>query len=176
MVDAALSARNRRRTVAAGTGVLAAGLLVVAGGAAVLLPDGETGSKPGAHAAVRSGSPSPAASTAVAPSVAGDGDPDAMPEVAAYFQVKDPGGETVRHVTDVRRSGAFLRVYTDLDEGDENTDAAITLCEWAAEYLERYDGEGEPIVFVHAEESGNGHVVLANKQSADDDCRVGETR
>lgn len=42
--------------------------------------------------------------------------------------------------------------------------------------LERYDREGEPIVFAHAEEGGDGHVVLADNQSADDDRRVGRAR
>ena len=158
-----------------GIGALAAGLLAAAGGVAVLWPEEETAAKPRAHAAARPATPSPTPPTAAVPPAAGDVDPDAMPEAAAYFRVKDPDGKVARHVVEVRRSGEFLRVYTDLDEEEENAEAAIALCEWAVEYLERYDGGDEPIVpivFVHAKESDNGHVVLANKQSADDDCRV----
>lgn len=103
-------------------------------------------------------------------------DPDEVPEAVAYMRIKDPGGRYVKHVTEVRRSGAFLRVYTDLGEGDDNSRTAISICEWATEYLRKFEDDDQPIVFVHAQENDNGNVVLANKQSASDDCRVGGTR
>ncbi|REE95259.1 hypothetical protein [Thermomonospora umbrina] len=164
VIDAVLIERNRRKLFALGTGAVFGALLAM--GAAMWLPD-----RPGrldAGAAARQGPallPAPMA-----------GDPDDVPAAVAYYRVKDPGREVAGHVRDVRRSGSFLRVYTDLREADQNSRLAISLCEWTAEFLREHDGEGAPIVFVHAKENDNGHVVLANKQSAVDDCRVGDHR
>jgi hypothetical protein len=91
----------------------------------------------------------------------------------SFFNAKDTGDTVAKHVKEVVQSGSFLRVYTDLPEGDENSRSAISLCEWTAEFLEHLHDERDPIVFVHAKRSGNGNVVLANKQSAKDDCEVG---
>jgi hypothetical protein len=103
------------------------------------------------------------------------GDPDEIPDAVPYFKTKDPDGKVVEHVTDVRRSGRFVRVYTDLGEDDENSKPAVDLCKWTTQFLED-GGDDEPRVFVHGKSDDNGSVVLANKQSDKDDCEVGETR
>ncbi len=103
------------------------------------------------------------------------GDPDEIPDAVPYFKTKDPDGKVVEHVTDVRRSGQFVRVYTDLGEDDENSKPAVDLCKWTTQFLED-GGDDEPRVFVHGKSDDNGSVVLANKQSDKDDCEVGETR
>ncbi|SEG09622.1 hypothetical protein SAMN04489712_103199 [Thermomonospora echinospora] len=176
LIDAALSERDRRKVIAIGTGSVSAVLLAVAGGAVLWLPGSGAGPSDGlaAQAAARQATPSPTVTVTTATGAGAD--PDQVPDAEAFFLTKDPGRKVAGHVEDVRRSGSFLRVYTDLREGDENSKPAISLCEWTAEFLREHVGEGEPIVFVHAKENDNGHVVLANKQSADDDCRVGETR
>lgn len=79
--------------------------------------------------ALRPSPPSPAPSTVAVPPIAGDLDPDAMPERAAYFQVKDPDEKVARRVGEVRRSGEFPRGHPELGEEDRNTEAAITLCQ-----------------------------------------------
>jgi hypothetical protein len=88
-----------------------------------------------------------------------------------YLRRRDTGaGE---HAKDVRWSGDYLRIYTDLSPYDDNSPAAVSLCESASSYLTDQLGRDQPIVFVHAEESGNGHVVLANRLEAGDSCEVG---
>ena len=69
-------------------------------------------------------------------------------------------------------SGRYLRVYTDLGEYEENSPTALALCEKAASYLTERLRRKNPVVFVHAAESDNGHVVLANKLNAKDSCEV----
>lgn len=83
------------------------------------------------------------------------------------------GRAAARHAKEARWSGEYLRVYTDLDEFDDNSKAAVQLCRTASSYLSQALGKAEPVVFIHAKESGNGHVVLANKLNARDSCRVG---
>lgn len=95
-------------------------------------------------------------------------------DALAFLRRADPSA--ARHAKDVRWSGEYLRVYTDLPEYDDNSRTAVELCQAASSYLARQLGKAEPIVFVHAEESGNGHVVLANKLDAGDGCEVGATR
>lgn len=169
-IATALRERNRRKMVAAGAGTAAAALLAVAAVAGVSAAG--PGKEPRAAAVARQARP-PAAASPMAEKVAGD--PDDVPDAMTFFKEKDPEEKVAKHVRDVRRSGSFLRVYTDLPEGDENSAPAISLCEWTAEYLKRHAGDGQPIVFVHAKENDNGSVVLANKQSADDDCKVSDT-
>ncbi|MBO2462317.1 hypothetical protein [Actinomadura violacea] len=161
------AASGRRRLAAAGAGTAAA--TAVAALAALALTGG-TGSAPRAAAAAHTArsAPSSAAATLAA------GDPDELSDALPYLRSKDPGGEIVKHVTDVRRSGTFVRVYTDLGEDDENSKPAISLCEWTVGYL-KDGGEDEPRVFVHGKSSDNGSVVLANKQSDTDDCKVPDT-
>ncbi|HEX2316486.1 MAG TPA: hypothetical protein VHJ17_22275 [Thermomonospora sp.] len=167
MLDAVLIEGNRRKAIVTGAGTVLGALLAM--GVGLWLPGSDPGEELRAHVAARQAPPAPVPAPL-------SGDPDEVPDAVAYYRVKDPARTVARHVRDVRRSGSFLRVYTDLREGDENSRPALSLCEWTAEFLRHHDGEGDPVVFVHAEENGNGHVVLANKQSAVDDCRVGVTR
>lgn len=182
---AALSEEHRRAVVVAGGGAVCA--LVLAVTAAVVLPGddgpakatsvaasdrraGGTGAVTKAGAGAAAVHPSPAGETLVST------DPDEDLQAVAYFRQQDPDDEIVKHVEEVRESGAFLRVYTDLKEDEENSKPAISLCEWATDYLRDHRSDRAPIVFIHAKESDNGHVVLANRDSDKDSCRVGETR
>lgn len=164
---AALRESRRLRLAASGGVTAAVAVAVVAG--LMLLPGGsERGSR--ATVAARTGStPSPHESAEAV------GDPDEITDAVPYFETKDPDKKVVKHVTEVRRSGTFVRVYTDLGEEDENSRPALDLCEWTTQFLED-GGDDEPRVFVHGKSDDNGSVVLANKQSDKDDCEVGETR
>ena len=100
-------------------------------------------------------------------------DPDADPYAEERLREAAP-----EHLESVSWSGDFLRVYTDLDEGDTEHPAARKLCEEALGYLkdtysDTFEDE-DPVVFVHARRSGNGHVVLVN--SVTGRCRSVETR
>ncbi|MGH3389901.1 MAG: hypothetical protein ACRDOO_13610 [Actinomadura sp.] len=155
--------RNRRKIVVVGTGTASVLLGVVAvAGLALARPE----QAPTAAVVGLTGPARPAA--VVTPAAV-----DVAPQAVTFFKAKDPDDAVTRHVRNVVQSGSFLRVYTDLPEADENSRPAISLCEWTAEFLESLRGDRDPIVFVHAKRSGNGHVVLANKQSAKDDCEVG---
>jgi len=159
------SLRGSRRRRLGVAGAVTATVAVLAAVAVLALPGG---SRPAPRAAV-------AARTAAAPSPNERvGDPDEITDAVPYFETKDPGGKVVKHVTDVRRSGSFVRVYTDLGESDENSDPAIDLCKWTTQFL-KDGGDDEPRVFVHGKSDDNGSVVLANKQSDKDDCEVPET-
>jgi hypothetical protein len=94
----------------------------------------------------------------------------------ALTYLRQRGRRAARHAENVRWSGEFLRVYTDLSEYDDNSKAAVELCRVASSYLADQLGKSRPVVFVHAAESDNGHVVLANKLSAGDSCAVGSSR
>ncbi|WP_222721077.1 hypothetical protein, partial [Actinomadura sp. HBU206391] len=118
-----------------------------------------------------SGSASPSATASDS-----DSDSDMAPQAMSFLREKDPDEKITGHIKELVQSGDFLRVYTDLPEGDENSKSAISLCEWTTEYLKDLRGEKAPVVFVHAKASDNGNVVLANKQGEKDDCEVGETR
>ncbi|MGI5208420.1 hypothetical protein ACQEU6_43500 [Spirillospora sp. CA-108201] len=163
----ALPRGSRRRRLGL-VGAVTATAAVLAAVAVLVLPGG---SGPAPRAAV-------AARTATAPSpnerVAAAADPDEITDAMPYFETKDPGKKVVKHVTDVRRSGSFVRVYTDLGEGDENSEPAIDLCKWTTQFL-KDGGDDEPRVFVHGKSDDNGSVVLANKQSDKDTCEVSET-
>ncbi|QKG20822.1 hypothetical protein [Actinomadura verrucosospora] len=163
------AASGRRRLVAAGAG--GASLAVVASLAAAALTGGGSATAPRAAAAAHTARSAPSSAGAT---LAAAGDPDELSDALPYLRSKDPGGGIVKHVTDVRRSGTFVRVYTDLGEDDENSKPAISLCEWTVGYL-KDGGEDEPRVFVHGKSSDNGSVVLANKQSDSDDCKVPDT-
>lgn len=164
--------RSRRRVAAVGAGAAAVVLLGLAVAAGFQVFSG-----PGPDVAARSGLPpvvTPAGRATTAPAAVA-GDPDEVPAALAYLRRREPGSKIGRHVREVRRSGSYLRVYTDLPEGKENSEDAVSLCEWTAEYL-RERGAPAPVVFVHARRNGNGNVVLANKLGAKDGCEVGETR
>ncbi|MEU6037494.1 hypothetical protein ABZ801_19005 [Actinomadura sp. NPDC047616] len=183
MVKEALGESGRRKLRAAGAGTASLALMGVA---AVVVMSATGGGEEapraavaaergtGAHGATRARTPGASAS-AGASATASAGDPDEVPDALPYLQRKDPDKKITKHVEDVRRSGEFLRVYTDLEEGDENSDPAVSLCEWTTEFLEE-GGDEEPRVFVHGKSEDNGSVVLANKQNDKDDCKVGETR
>ncbi|TDD68533.1 hypothetical protein [Actinomadura rubrisoli] len=164
----ALRGRGRRRTVVGGVGAASAAL--IAGAVLLGLPGGD-GDAPRAAVAAHTGRP--AASPSATPEAAAE-DPEEITEAVPYFTAKDPEKKIVGHVTDVRRSGEFVRVYTDLGEDDENSKPAVSLCEWTTQLL-KDGGDEEPRVFVHGKSSDNGSVVLANKQSDKDDCEVAET-
>ncbi|WP_346043848.1 hypothetical protein [Actinomadura chokoriensis] len=166
---AAVRASRRRRLAAAGA--LAAAVAALATAAALTLAPGD-GSAPAPRTAAARADASPSPHEKIETAV---GDPDEIPDAVPYLRSKDPDGKVVGHVTDVRRSGQFVRVYTDLGEDDENSKPAIDLCEWTTRFL-KDGGDDEPRVFVHGRSDDNGSVVLANKQSGRDDCEVGETR
>ncbi|GAA4559735.1 hypothetical protein GCM10023193_17910 [Planotetraspora kaengkrachanensis] len=75
-------------------------------------------------------------------------------------------------VRDIRTTGGYLRIYTDLPEAADDSDAAITLCERGLEYLAAA-GDTSRVVFVQADLGENGNPVLANVLGPDDpDCQV----
>ncbi len=116
----------------------------------------------------------PVPTLAVTDLLAEDGqDPDSDPYAEEHLREESP-----EHLESVRWSGDFLRVYTDLDEGDTGHPAARGLCEAALDYLKATYSDtfkdDDPVVFVHARRSGNGHVVLVN--SVTGPCRPVETR
>lgn len=175
VLEAVLAEHNRRKVVIAGAGTGSA--LIAALAALLLVPGGGTGTagNASAHGSARTAAPVAAASPEAA-SAAPLADADEDPQAVGYLRQKDPEDKVVKHVQDVRNSGSYLRIYTDLPEDDENSKSAISLCEWAIDYLKTARGESDPRVFVHAKKSDNGNVVLANKDSAKDNCRVGATR
>ncbi|WP_155884930.1 hypothetical protein [Actinomadura flavalba] len=138
--------------------------VIVLGAAVVAAGGRET---PRAEVAARSG---PAARVQP-PDDERPGADDARAEALAYFRLRDHEGDAVRHVTDVWQSGDYLRVYTDLGEGDVNARPALRLCGWAARFLTD-GGEETPRVFVHGHSRDDGAIVLANRRTATDDCRV----
>jgi hypothetical protein len=101
--------------------------------------------------------------------------PDADPGALAFLKAKDPGSADMKHFRDVKWSGDFLRVYTDLNEEDTDSPAALKFCQWTVEYLEQNFKDQKPVVFVHAKKSDNGYVVLVNNAGAKK-CRSVETR
>jgi hypothetical protein len=171
LVSSSLKAPGRRRLVAAGTGTAAVALVAVAAFAAT----GEAERSPQAAVAAQRGKPAASASPEATDPAQTGGAPDETADVLPYLQTKDPDKKVSKYVKDVQRTGDFLRVYTDLEEGDENSKPAVSLCEWTTEFL-RGGGDEEPRVFIHGKSKGNGSIVLANKQSDKDDCEVGETR
>jgi hypothetical protein len=112
----------------------------------------------------------------VAPLATGPAEAGADPGAIAYYKEKDPQDKVVKHVDEVRWSGRYIRVYTDLKEGDTHSRVALDLCKWTSEYLTERRGDRDPVVFVHAKKNDNGNVVLVNKLSAKDPCRSVETR
>ncbi|MBO2448523.1 hypothetical protein J4573_15580 [Actinomadura barringtoniae] len=165
--------RHRRRLIAVGTGAASVALLGVAALTAISATAG-TDEAPRAKVAARNTTPKPKPSASASESADPDADPDEVTDAVPFMETKDPDKKVVSHVKDVRRSGEFLRVYTDLGEGDENSKPAKSLCEWATQFLED-SGDSAPRVFIHGKSSDNGSVVLANKQSDKDDCGVEDT-
>ncbi|WP_433336376.1 hypothetical protein [Spirillospora sp. CA-294931] len=171
-----LGGPGRRRLIVVGTGTASVALIASAAVAGVSAIGGPS-ERPRSAVAVQASKPSAKHSAAALETQAkvDADDPDAVPDAVPYLQRKDTGRKVAGHVKDVRRSGDFLRVYTDLEEGDENSEPAVSLCEWTTQFL-KDAGDSAPRVFIHGKSEGNGEVVLANKQSDDDDCEVGETR
>jgi hypothetical protein len=167
--------RHRRRLVAVGTGAASVALLGVAALTAISATAGTDGA-PKAKVAARNSTPKAKPSTGASTGETGDenADPDEVTDAVPFLESKDPDKKIVSHVKDVRRSGPFLRVYTDYGEDDENSKPAKSLCEWTMQFLED-SGDSAPRVFIHGKSSDNGSVVLANKQSDKDDCGVEDT-
>ncbi|WP_204047609.1 hypothetical protein [Microbispora siamensis] len=89
----------------------------------------------------------------------------------AYFRSRW-NDKTAKRVKDIRTTGRYLRIYTNLPENADNSKAAITLCKRGLEYLAER-GEANPVVFVQSRFGENGNPVLANVLGPDDDdCRV----
>ncbi|WP_432923806.1 hypothetical protein ACQPZZ_27680 [Microbispora sp. CA-135349] len=89
----------------------------------------------------------------------------------AYFRSRWTD-KTAKRVKDIRTTGGYLRIYTNLPENADNSKAAITLCKRGLEYLAER-GEANPVVFVQSRFGENGNPVLANVLGPDDDdCRV----
>ncbi|GIH26859.1 hypothetical protein Aph01nite_51690 [Acrocarpospora phusangensis] len=89
----------------------------------------------------------------------------------AYFN-EHWSDKTNGRVTDIRTTGRYLRIYTNLPESANNSKTALRLCERGLLYLAS-TGERDPVVFVQAEFGENGNPVLANILGRDDrDCRV----
>jgi hypothetical protein len=89
----------------------------------------------------------------------------------AYFGAKWDDGTAAR-IRDIRTTGGYLRIYTNLPESASNSKPAITLCERGLEYLAA-QGVTSPVVFVQAKSGENGNPVLANILGpGDSDCRV----
>ncbi len=80
--------------------------------------------------------------------------------------------KTTKRVRDIRTTGRYLRIYTNLSENASNSKPAIALCERGLKYLKEI-GESNPVVFVQAKFGQNGNPVLANILGPDDKtCRV----
>jgi hypothetical protein len=148
------------------TGVLTVVVVAIATG-------GSAERTTGRAAAVQATSASPHATTS--PHEDATGDAEDEPGAVAYLHERDKQDTVVKHVKDVRWSGRYLRVYTDLKEVDTDSKVALDLCEWTSEYLADRQGDRNPVVFVHAKRNGNGNVVLVNKLSAKDACKSVET-
>lgn len=92
-------------------------------------------------------------------------------KAAAYFRSRW-NDKTAKRVKDIRTTGGYLRIYTNLPENADNSKTAITLCKRGLEYLAER-GEANPVVFVQSRFGENGNPVLANVLGPDDDdCRV----
>ncbi|MFC5748781.1 hypothetical protein [Actinomadura rugatobispora] len=174
LITSSLKGSGRRRLVAAGTGTATVALVAVAA-AAGFAATGDGEKSPQAAVAGQRAKPAASGSPEATDPAHNGGAPDETADVLPYLQTKDPDKKVSKYVKDVQRTGDFLRVYTDLKEGDENSKPAVSLCEWTTEFL-RGGGDEEPRVFIHGKSEGNGSIVLANKQSDKDDCEVGETR
>ncbi|SRR6266545_6688584 len=158
---------------AAAAGLVAVSVVVFAGGPK--RPASTDASRAASKAAAsRARSAAPRAATASAAGAA-HGDSDADPGAIAYYKEKDPRDKVVRHVDEVRWSGRYLRVYTDLKEGDTRSHVALDLCKWTSDYLTGRRGDHDSVVFVHARRNDNGNVVLVNKLSSRDSCKSVET-
>jgi hypothetical protein len=175
-VFAADGTRGERAAIAvAGTAAIATAVAVVvlAGGRLTSTNASKTGaSKAAATKSPKSSAPRTAPA---APLAAKPGDAENDTGAIAYYKEKDPRDKVVKHVDEVRWSGRYLRVYTDLKEGDTRSRVAFDLCEWTSEYLTDRRGNRDPVVFVHAKTNDNGNVVLVNKLSAKDPCKSVET-
>lgn len=165
--------RRLGRLVVAGCG---AGALALAGVVTVVvLSAGGAHPATAAHPAVRRATPAAEAATVTATAI----DPGVVTDdtdqsaVVAYFGAKD--AKVAGHVKRISLDGQFFRVYTDYPEGDANSPSAISLCEWTSAFL-KDQGDPDTFVFVHGTSSDNGSVVLANKVSPTDSCKVDETK
>ncbi|RCG30523.1 hypothetical protein DQ384_14530 [Sphaerisporangium album] len=107
------------------------------------------------------------ADTASGPSRHTDG------KAISYFKQRWAKDKALKRVTDIRTTGKYLRIYTDLPQSAHNSKAAIDLCKRGMEYLLQEVGDQSPVVFVQAKYGQNGNPVLANILGPDDtSCRL----
>ncbi|WP_433500517.1 hypothetical protein ACQP1K_09610 [Sphaerimonospora sp. CA-214678] len=177
-------ARRRRRrarariialgvTVAAGGGFAVAGsLLHAAAGPPATASPRQTTTPAAVEAVVETTVRSETKAASAASAAKASGPSKFTDEKAtAYFRDRWKDG-TAKRVRDIRTTGRYLRIYTNLPESAGDSKAAITLCERGLEYLAE-QGERDPVVFVQAKHGENGNPVLANILGPDDDdCRV----
>ncbi|GAA3217106.1 hypothetical protein [Actinocorallia longicatena] len=170
-LDRVMDSPSRRYTFGVLGGMLCTALLV--GLVFVLLGGGGGGDggekKPSAKKQKAAAAASPTASASPTSSddlLNADG---SDPDVEAFLRDEAPA-----HLKSVTWGGAFLRIYTDLGEGDMDDPAAKALCTKAVEFLTSVDKDDRPVVFVHAKKNGNGYVVLVNNTNGK--CRPVHTR
>ncbi|GAB3677271.1 hypothetical protein GCM10027589_47470 [Actinocorallia lasiicapitis] len=167
-LDRLMDSPSRRYTASVLAGMVCVGVLL-----AVVF--GVFGGQNGAGPAAGSGKKRAEAAAVTAPATPTPSDDlaaaldDSDEAITAHLKEKSP-----KHFREARWSGDFLRVYTDLDEGDTEHPDAKKLCDEAVAYLRQGDENAEPVVFVHAKKSGNGHVVLVNNTGGK--CHSVETR
>ncbi len=169
--------RSRSRTAEVVVGVSCLGLGVTAVVVPLLAARGEQA--PVRTASIEEPTAAATAPTAQAPPPAEKAEKKAKrkeskysdKEALAYFDERWDDS-THRHITDIRTTGTYLRIYTDLPETSDNSPASLRLCERGMQYLAEL-GVKKRVVFVQARTGGNGNPVLANVLGGkDDDCRV----
>ncbi|MEU9884298.1 hypothetical protein [Sphaerisporangium sp. NPDC051011] len=107
------------------------------------------------------------ADTASGPSRHTDG------KAISYFRQRWADDKAVKRITDIRTTGKYLRIYTDLPQSAHNSKSALDLCKRGMEYLLQEVGDQSPVVFVQAKYGQNGNPVLANIAGPDDtSCRL----
>jgi hypothetical protein len=165
---------HRWRLITAGSGVGALALAGVIVAITLSVGDGHRATAGGHDATTkhRAANPAtPAADSTEVPAGAAAVDDDTA--AVDYFKSKD--GKVAGHVQRVSRDGQFFRVYTNYPEQDANSKSAISLCDWTSAFL-KSRGDTDTFVFIHGTSSDNGSVVLANKVTPTDSCKVGETK
>jgi hypothetical protein len=162
--------KRRRQLIVAGSGLGALALVGVVVTVTLSAGSGHSAAAKGTVKRQVVGPATPAANSSQVPASEAAADDTA---VVTYFKAKDT--KIADHVQRVSRDGQFFRVYTNYPEADANSTSAISLCDWTSQYL-KDQGDSNTFVFVHGTSSDNGSVVLANKVSPTDSCKVDETK
>ncbi|MBX6385156.1 MAG: hypothetical protein IRZ07_19665 [Microbispora sp.] len=191
MASGLARSRGRRRKKRARSHVVEVSLGVAAfavGAVAIAWPLSRSASVPAHMAAAPTPMASPAGELTVASVDTGKKAPTKRDEKEAEKKASGPSkytdtkaeayfrsrwnDKTAKRIKDIRTTGGYLRIYTNLPESAGNSKAAITLCKRGLEYLAER-GEPNPVVFVQSRFGENGNPVLANILGPDDDdCRV----